>query len=136
MGPAGWISDKFGRKAATVPAAVLTAIAFLTYPLATDMLTLSAISVLVGIASGFALGAMTVYTYDIVPDHARGRLQALRRTLGEIGGLGGPVVAGAVATVTGPGATFLVFAPLHLISAVLLAFVAVETAGRKRAHAV
>jgi len=136
MGPAGWISDKFGRKAATVPAAVLTAIAFLTYPLATDMLTLSAISVLVGIASGFALGAMTVYTYDIVPDHARGRLQALRRTLGEVGGLGGPVIAGAVATVTGPGATFLVFAPLHLISAVLLAFVAVETAGRKRAHAV
>jgi MFS family permease len=136
MGPAGWISDKFGRKAATVPAAVLTAIAFLTYPLATDMWTLSAISVLVGIASGFALGAMTVYTYDIVPDHARGRLQALRRTLGEVGGLGGPVVAGAVATVTGPGATFLVFAPLHLVSALLLAFVAVETAGRKKAHAV
>ena len=96
------------------------------------MWTLSAISVLVGIASGFALGAMTVYTYDIVPDHARGRLQALRRTLGEVGGLGGPVIAGAVATVTGPGATFLVFAPLHLISAVLLAFVAVETAAERR----
>jgi hypothetical protein len=28
--------------------------------------------------------------------------------------------------------SFLVFAPLHLLSALLMAFVAVETAGRKR----
>ncbi|HEX3246674.1 MAG TPA: MFS transporter [Chloroflexota bacterium] len=136
MGPAGWVSDRFGRKAATIPAAVLTAVSFLAYPFATDMWTLSAISVLIGIASGFALGAMTVYTYDIVPDHARGRLQALRRTLGEVGGLGGPVLAAAVAAATGPGFTFLVFAPLHLVSALLLAFVAVETAGRSRVPAV
>jgi MFS family permease len=135
MGPAGWVSDRFGRKAATIPAAVLTAAAFFAYPFATDMWSLSIISVLVGIASGFALGAMTVYTYDIVPGHARGRMQALRRTLGEVGGLGGPAVAGAVATFTGPGLTFLVFAPLHLVSALLLAFVAVETAGRSRAPA-
>lgn len=133
MGPAGWVSDRFGRKAATVPAALLSAVAFLVYPFAADMLSLSIISVIVGTASGFALGAMTVYTYDIVPDHARARLQALRRTLGEVGGLGGPALAGAVATMTGPGATFLVFAPVHLISGLLLAFAAVETAGRKRA---
>ncbi|MFN0070044.1 MAG: MFS transporter [Chloroflexota bacterium] len=132
MGPAGWVSDHFGRKAATVPAALLTAVAFLAYPFATEMWSLSIISVLVGIAGGFALGAMTVFTYDIVPDHARGRLQALRRTLGEVGGLGGPVLAGAVATVTGAGATFLVFAPVHILSCLLLAFVAVETAGHKR----
>jgi MFS family permease len=132
MGPAGWISDRLGRKAACVPAAVLTAIAFIAYPLATDMWTLSAISVLVGIASGFALGAMTVYTYDIVPDHSRGSLQAFRRTLGEVGGLGGPIIASVIATASSPGMSFLVFAPLHLLSALLLAFMAVETAGRKR----
>ena len=132
MGPAGWVSDRLGRKAACVPAAVLTAVAFFAYPLATDMWTLSAISVLVGIASGFALGAMTVYTYDIVPEHSRGSLQAFRRTLGEIGGLSGPVIASAIATASGPGMSFLVFAPLHLLSALLMAFVAVETAGRKR----
>jgi MFS family permease len=132
MGPAGWVSDHWGRKAACVPAAVLTAVAFFAYPLATDMWTLSAISVLVGIASGFALGAMTVYTYDIVPEHSRGSLQAFRRTLGEIGGLGGPIIASAIATASSPGMSFLVFAPLHLLSALLMAFVAVETAGRKR----
>jgi hypothetical protein len=61
MGPAGWVSDRFGRKAATIPAAVLTAVSFLAYPFATDMWTLSAISVLIGIASGFALGHDCLY---------------------------------------------------------------------------
>lgn len=132
MGPAGWVSDHLGRKAANVPAALLSGIAFAAYPFATTMSTLILLSALVGIASGFALGAMTVYTYDIVPDHARGRLQALRRTMGELGGVGGPVLAGGVASLTGPGLTFLVFAPLHLLAALLLAFAARESAGRRQ----
>lgn len=133
MGPAGWISDHFGRKAANAPAALLSGIAFAIYPFATTMPTLIMLSVLVGIASGFALGAMTVYTYDIVPDHARGRLQAFRRTIGELGGVGGPALAGGVASLTGPGLTFLAFAPVHLLAAALLIFAARETAGKKQA---
>lgn len=133
MGPAGWISDHWGRKAATVPAALLSALAFFIYPFATTIPMLSVVSILIGIASGFALGSMTVYTYDIVPDSARGRLQALRRTIGEIGGVGGPIAAGAIASVSSPGITFLAVAPVHLIAGLLLLFGAVETAGPRKA---
>lgn len=132
MGPAGWISDTMGRKPATVTAAVLAGVAFLAYPVANSLPLLLAVSALVGVASGFALGAMTVYTYDIAPANARGRLQALRRTMNEVGGVTGPVVAGGIMSVGNTGLCFLVLAPLHLVSAILLAVGARETAGRYR----
>jgi DHA1 family multidrug resistance protein-like MFS transporter len=130
--PAGFISDKLGRKAATVPAATLSAIAFFGYPLFTGMLALSLFSVIAGIASGLALGSMTTSTYDIVPERARARLQALRRTIGETGSLAGPVVGGVIAAAYTPGAAFLFFAPVHLASALLLAFVAKESLMKRR----
>ena len=132
MGPAGWISDTIGRKAATIPAALLTSAAFVTYPYATTFLAMVSVSVLVGIAGGFALGAMTVYTYDIAPVAARGRLQALRRTMNELGGVIGPAVAGAIVSVGDTGLSFLALAPLHLAAAAALAVGARETAGKYR----
>ncbi|HEX6513448.1 MAG TPA: MFS transporter [Chloroflexota bacterium] len=136
MGPAGWVSDKIGRKAATVPAALLSGVAFLLYPYASTLWALIAVSALVGIASGFALGAMTVYTYDIAPAHARGRLQALRRTMNELGGVAGPAAAGGTLSLAGTGLAFLALAPLHLASAALLAVGARETAGKYRGRIV
>jgi DHA1 family multidrug resistance protein-like MFS transporter len=132
MGPAGWISDRIGRKAATVPAAILAGVAFLSYPFASSLPAMIAVSAIVGIASGFALGAMTVYTYDIAPAAARGRLQALRRTMNELGGVAGPALAGAVVSVSNTGLSFLALAPIHLISAATLAIGARETAGKYR----
>jgi MFS family permease len=131
MGPAGWISDKIGRKAAVIPAAVCSGLAFLAYPYASSLPALFAVSVLVGIAGGFALGSMTVYTYDIAPATARGRLQALRRTMGEIGGVTGPAVAGPIISVSNTGWAFLALAPLHIIAAIALAIGARETAGKR-----
>jgi hypothetical protein len=75
---------------------------------------------------------MTVYTYDIAPVEARGRLQALRRTMNELGGVAGPAAAGAILSVAGTGMSFLALAPLHLASAALLAVGARETAGKYR----
>ena len=127
IAPAGFVSDKLGRKVATVPAAALTAIAFAAYPLATTMLSLSIVSGITGLAGGFALGSMTTSTYDIVPESGRAQLQALRRTVGELGALGGPLAGGVIANVYNPGVSFLFFAPLHLLTALLLVLVAKET---------
>lgn len=131
LGLAGWISDTFGRKVAVVPAAGMSALSFVLLPFATGLTELSAICVVMGIASGLAMGSMTVYTYDIAPPEARGRLQSLRRVIGETSGTTGPMVGGLIATTASPGLTFLIFAPFHLVSALLLAFVARESAGRK-----
>jgi MFS family permease len=128
--PTGFISDKLGRKWAAAPAALFTTIAFVAFPLADNLVELNLVAVIVGLANGLALGAMTIYTYDIVPDHAKGQLQALRRTFGELGAMLSPPVSGLIAIAYGPSAAFWVFSPLHAVSAFLLFFVAKESLGQ------
>ena len=128
--PAGFISDKLGRKWGTAPPALLSGIAFFSYPLIQGMPGLLALSVMLGIANGMALGSMTIYTYDIVPHHSRAQFQAMRRTVGEIGSFTGPLLGGVIANAFSAGIAFLFFAPLHLLSAFLLIVVAKESLPR------
>ena len=132
IAPAGVISDTVGRKAATVPAAALAAASFTAYYFARDMLGLAIASAILGVATGLATGSMTTFTYDIIPEEGRGRFQALRRSVGELGSFTGPLVGALIAGASHPGVTFLAFAPLHLTSALLLAFVARESLARRR----
>ena len=129
--PTGFISDKLGRKWAAGPAAAFSAIAFVALPLVDDIVGLSAAAVVLGIANGLAMGAMTIYTYDIVPRHVRGQLQAMRRIFGEVGAVFTPPVAAIIASAYSPGVTFWAFAPLHVVSVLLIAFVARESLRRR-----
>ena len=130
--PAGFISDKIGRKAATGPAAALAAVAFIGFSFAHSIPMLSVFATVLGIANALSMGAMTTYTYDIAPESVRGQIQAFRRTSGEIGGIAGPLVGGLIANLYGAQKVFLFFAPVHALSAVLLLLVARESLATKR----
>ena len=80
-----------------------------------------------GFANGLSLGSVATSTYDVVPDSARARLQAARRTFSEVGAITGPLLGGVLAVNYGAGMTFFVYAPVLLIAAALLMFVAKET---------
>jgi MFS family permease len=136
IAPAGYLSDKIGRKAAVVPAATLAGLAFIGFYLSHDTLGLTISAVLLGMAAGLAVGSMTAFTYDIVAPDARGMIQAFRRSIGEIGSFTGPLVGGLVASASYAGMAFLVFAPLHLLSATLVLLVARESLGADRRRAV
>jgi MFS family permease len=81
-------------------------------------------------ANGLSLGSLATSTYDVVPPAARGRLQAARRTVAELGGVGAPLLGGYLADRFNPGMPFLAYAPLLVLSAALLAIVARETLKR------
>lgn len=130
--PAGLVTDKVGRKWATVPSTGLPALAFLAMPFADSLVEIAGLLALLGLASGLSLGSVATSTYDVIPHHARGRLQAVRRTTSETGGITGPLVGGRIATVADPGVPFLATAPLLIIAAALLAFAAKETLHRKQ----
>jgi len=125
--PAGFVIDKVGRKWATVPSTGIPAIAFLLIPFAQSFFQLTVLISFLGIANGLSLGSLAASTFDVVPASARGRLQAVRRTIAEIGGVGAPLLGGYVADRFNPGVPFLAYAPLLVLSAVLLAVVARET---------
>ena len=125
--PAGFIVDKVGRKWATVPSTMLPGLAFLVIPFLGSFNPLIVIAVAMGFANGLSLGSVATSTYDVVPDSARARLQAARRTFSEVGAITGPLLGGVLAVNYGAGITFFVYAPVLLIAAALLMFVAKET---------
>lgn len=125
--PAGLIIDKLGRKWAIVPSTALPAVALVLIPLSGTFLQLAVLFVILGVANGMSLGSVAVATYDILPAGSRGRLQAMRRTFAEVGGICGPLFGGMLAGATTPGVPFLVVAPILLLTALLLAFGTRET---------
>ena len=125
--PAGFVIDKVGRKWATVPSTGIPALAFLLIPFSSSFLQLAVLLSFLGVANGLSLGSLATSTYDVVPPSARGRLQAARRTIAEIGGVAAPLVGGFLADSFNPGVPFLAYAPLLILSAVLLAVFGRET---------
>lgn len=132
IAPTGVLMDKIGRKAVVIPSTYIAAFVFFAFPLVSQMLHLSALVVLVGIATGLALGTMATYTYDVIPENARGRLQATRRTIAEAGAIVGPIIAGIIADARDPGAAFWFFVPIQLISGLLITFLAKESLHRAK----
>jgi MFS family permease len=70
------------------------------------------IGMLFTIAQGLSLGSVATSTYDVVPAHVRGRLQAVRRTVAELGSGLAPLFGGYLANTFNPGVPFLFYAPL------------------------
>ncbi len=128
--PAGFVLDKVGRKWATVPSTVIPAVVFLMIPLADTFSQLAVLVALMGVANGLSLGCLATSTYDVAPRHVRGRLQAMRRTLADLAGLGAPLGGGMLANAFHPGVPFVALTPVLWLSALLLAFVARETLER------
>ena len=131
--PAGFIVDKLGRKWATVPSTAIPGIAFLIIPFTGDFGALAAIGILMGFSNGLSLGSVATSTYDVAPDAVRARLQAARRTFAETGAITGPLLGGWLSVQYGAGIVFLVYAPVLLIAAALLLFLARETLVKNRA---
>jgi MFS transporter, FSR family, fosmidomycin resistance protein len=128
--PAGFLMDRVGRKWCTVPSTGIPGLLFLLIPMTNSFTQLAILIGITGITQGLSLGSLATSTYDVVPAHARGRLQALRRTIAELGSSVAPIIGGTLANAYNPGLPFLVYAPLLLLSATLLAVVGKETLER------
>jgi MFS family permease len=125
--PAGFLMDRVGRKWCTVPSTALPALIFVLIPFSTSFVELAILAGITGVAQGLSLGSLATSTYDVVPAHVRGRLQAMRRTIAELGSGVAPLIGGYLANTFNPGVPFLVYAPLLILSATLLAVVGKET---------
>ena len=128
--PAGFLMDRVGRKWCTVPSTGIPGLVFLLIPMTGSFTQLAILIGVTGVAQGLSLGSLATSTYDVVPAHARGRLQALRRTIAELGSGVAPLIGGYLANAYNPGVPFYVYAPLLLFSAMLLAVVGKETLRR------
>lgn len=131
--PAGWLTDRYGRKLVIVPTAFLTAIAMLLFGVAPDLTWFMIASLAWGLASGMGGPAPATYAADTAPPGMNAAAMSLFRMLGDIGYVAGPIGLGLVTDLYGPATGLAVCAFLLAASGTLFAIFAPESWGSRKA---
>ncbi len=130
--PAGAMADKHGRKIVIVPAGLMVGVAIAALPFCESLLPFIAVFMLLHVAQGWGGQAPIAYVADLAPDGMRGMAIGLYRTFGDAAGMIGPVVSTSLVAYFSHHAAFGFNAVLWTVTIVVFAYVAVETAGRRR----
>jgi MFS transporter, ACDE family, multidrug resistance protein len=121
--PAGSLTDRLGRKAVLLPGLIATAGVVALTGFATNTPLFLVALALMGVVSGFAGVPQSVMLSDVVPPRLQPAAIGVYRFVGDLGFVGGPLLAGAVATHFGFAAAFAVSAIPCVAAAALLATV-------------
>lgn len=94
---AGWVMDRFGRKHAIVPSFAIQGLGMALVPLAGGFAGLALAGAVIGFGNGIGSGSMMTLASDLAPSDTVGEFLGVWRVIGDAGGMGGPVLVGAVA---------------------------------------
>ncbi|MBI4312099.1 MAG: MFS transporter [Chloroflexi bacterium] len=95
--PAGWLADRYGRKALMIPGALMTAASLSAFIFCQSFWTFLAAAVMLGLATGVVGPAPAAFVADLAPEGGRGLAIGLFRSFGDVGGMIGPVLLGWMA---------------------------------------
>ncbi|MDW7981984.1 MAG: MFS transporter [Thermomicrobium sp.] len=122
--PAGWIMDRWGRKAAAVPSFLLLGLGMGLIPLTEDASQLLLVALLIGLANGLGSGTMMTLGADLAPIGRTGEFLGLWRLIGDGGQAMAPFAVGVTADTLGIALTAGLCSVLGLLAAgMLVAFV-------------
>lgn len=124
----GTIMDRFGRKAAGVPALLLMACGFAVVSQAQEELALACGGVVYHVGNGLCGGIVATLAQDVTPGHARGEFLGLWKTVTTQGGLWMPAVFGAVSELSSLNTAVGAMAAVSALTAGLLATAVEESA--------
>ncbi|HEX3723182.1 MAG TPA: MFS transporter [Nitrolancea sp.] len=125
--PAGYVMDRFGRKAAAVPSFSVLALGMALVPLTHSYLQLLAVGLVLGLGNGMGAGTMMTLGADLAPPHLTGEFIGFWRLIGDTGRAASPLVVGAVADAVGIVFTSGAIAGLGVIAALMLGLFVRET---------
>eukprot|EP01063_Lacrimia_lanifica_P013646 TRINITY_DN20274_c0_g1_i1.p1 TRINITY_DN20274_c0_g1~~TRINITY_DN20274_c0_g1_i1.p1 ORF type:complete len:490 (+),score=136.94 TRINITY_DN20274_c0_g1_i1:81-1550(+) len=128
--PAAWVSDKYGRKAVTVPACALLFTACMLFPLTTTKESLAAVWLIWSLGATCLGTSPTAYASDLFGGAHRGQALALLRSAGDIGMMCGAGMVGLIAKWGGVAAGFWTSGILIGLVGLNFAYRAVETCGK------
>ena len=130
--PNGAVSDRYGRKASLVPGTVFLAASAILLAFSGNYAGIVAMMIMYGIAEGMVQGSTQVYAVDMAPVESRGTVVGVWSIFMSMGGLTTTLLVGWVYTQFGPMLAFNGVGGFLFISALVLALMAKETAGRRR----
>jgi len=115
--PAGRISDSVGRRAVSVSAYLLFAVASVTVALATTPVAYAVVLVAYGAATGLATVTPPAVVADVAPGSDTGLGIGALNTAGDLGSALGPLLSGALVDLAGYGAGFASASVVLLVGA-------------------
>ncbi|MFN3336298.1 MAG: MFS transporter, partial [Thermomicrobium sp.] len=122
--PAGWIMDRWGRKAAAVPSFLLLGLGMALVPMSSSSGELLLVSLLIGVANGLGSGTMMTLGADLAPPGRTGEFLGVWRLIGDGGQALAPLAVGVTADALGIALTAGLCSGLGLLAAgMLVAFV-------------
>lgn len=130
--PAGWIMDRWGRKAAAVPSFLLLGLGMVLVPMSSNYTELLLVGLLLGLANGLGSGTMMTLGADLAPPGRTGEFLGLWRLIGDSGQALAPLAVGITADVLGIAVTAGLCSGLGLLAAGLLAAFVPETRHAER----
>ena len=125
--PAGWLADRFGRKAVIVPATVMTGISMLLFCVAPTYVWFVAACIGWSVASSIGGSAPAAYAADSAPPGMNAAAMSTFRMMGDAGYVIGPLGLGLIADLYSPVTALLVAASLIAAVGVAFALIAPET---------
>jgi len=125
--PAGWLTDRLGRKAVIVPATILTGLSMLLFCVAGTYAGFTAACIVWGVASSVGGAAPAAYAADSAPPGMNAAAMSTFRMTGDAGYVIGPLALGAIVDLYGPVEALLLAAGLLVLVGAAFAAVAKET---------
>jgi MFS family permease len=137
---AGALTDRFGRKAMILPGAFLTMMGLSFFAWTTTIPSFFGAAFLLGLGTGVIGPTPAAYAGDMAPPGKTGTTMGLYRTFGDLGLIIGPLLLGWISdafdrqfgNALGESVAMEFNAILLLLTASLLTWVGIETAGRRR----
>jgi MFS family permease len=118
--PAGWLSDKFGRKIVCAFSGVLALVGTIIVVVSPTMTVLYIGGVLIGIATGFFYSASWALGTTLVPQQEAGRYLGIQNLAGAGAGAVGAYIGGPIGDNVGFTVLMMIFGLLFLVSTLAL----------------
>lgn len=132
VGPTAVLADRIGRKAAIVPAGVVSGGGIVLMAVAPSAFWLVVGMLVTTVGTGIAGPAPAAYAGDIAPPELRGLGMGMYRTAGDVGFVAGPSLLGLLADRTSIGWAMVANAALMTFASLFFGAVARETTGARR----
>jgi MFS transporter, DHA1 family, multidrug resistance protein len=105
--PAGWVTDRLGRKAVIVPSTVLTGVSMAMFCYAPSFAWFIAASIVWSIAMALSIAAPAAYAADSAPREKAAAAMSAYRMTADAGYIIGPPGLGLLADITSPAIAIL-----------------------------
>ena len=123
----GYLMDRFGRKAAAVPALVIMALGLLIVGLTHDKLGLYMAGAVIGIGNALTSGLVLCMGADLAPQEAVGEFLSLWRILSDGGTAVGPLIVGGLSSAFSLDVSIYACSAVGLLGAAWTVLVVKET---------